>query len=191
MGMAGGGQGAFIGAVHRMSAALDGRIDLVCGAFSRDPHNCQATGAELGLAAERCYPSVEAMIEAELQRGDDAMECLSIVTPNHLHVPMALSAARAGLAVMSDKPAGVSLAEVETLAQALAETGSAYGLTHTYLGYPMVWQARHLAAQKSFGPVRKVLVEYTQGWLSSQLEEAGNRQAEWRVDPALAGPARP
>ena len=193
LGMAGGGEGAFIGAVHRMAAALDGRFELCCGAFSRDADNCQATGTLLGLDAKRCYSSFEAMIESELLRGaegdDDAMQCLSIVTPNHLHVPMALAAAHAGFAVMSDKPAGISLAEVEQLAEALAESGSAYGLTHTYLGYPMVWQARHIAAQESFGPVRKVMVEYSQGWLASQLEAGGNRQAEWRVDPARAGPA--
>jgi len=189
MGMVGGGEGAFIGAVHRMAAALDGQIELVCGAFSRDADNCRATGSALGLADDRCYPTFESMLAGEASKGTDAMRLVSIVTPNHTHVPMAMAAAQSGLAVMSDKPAGVSLAEVEQLAATLADTGAPYGLTHTYLGYPMVWQARHLAAQSSFGAIRKVIVNYTQGWLSAQAEAGGSKQAEWRTDPALAGPA--
>ncbi|MDJ0643151.1 MAG: Gfo/Idh/MocA family oxidoreductase [Erythrobacter sp.] len=188
MGMVGGGSGAFIGAVHRMAAALDGRIDLVCGAFSRDHANCQATGAELGLGAERCYPHLDAMLAGESVRPADAMQCLSIVTPNHMHVPMAVQALRAGIHVVSDKPAGISLGEVEALGEVLDNCDAAYCLTHTYLGYPMVWQARHLASRPEFGPIRKVRVEYTQGWLA-QRAESGNKQAAWRVDPELAGPA--
>jgi len=195
MGMIGGGDGAFIGAVHRMAAALDGQIDLVCGAFSRDEANCLKTGAALGLSRDRCYADLTAMLDGEralAQSGDtaaSAMQCLSIVTPNHVHVPMAKSAAKAGIAVMSDKPAGISLAEVECLASTLESTGTPYGLTHTYLGYPMVWQARHITAQPEFGAIRKVIVEYTQGWLASQEEESGSKQAEWRVDPKRSGPA--
>ncbi len=192
MGMVGGGNGAFIGAVHRMAAALDSEIDLVCGAFSRDFSNCLETGRSLGLADDRCYPDLEAMIncERDIASGQHAraMQCVSIVTPNHAHVPMARQAAEAGLHVMSDKPAGVSLAEVEALASTLEQTGTQYGLTHTYLGYPMVWQARHIASQPEFGAIRKVHVQYTQGWLAQQAE-SGNKQAAWRVDPALAGPA--
>ncbi len=188
MGMIGGGSGAFIGAVHRMAAALDGRIDLVAGAFSRNPDNCRATGAELGLDSARCYSNFETMLADERARFD-AIDCVSIVTPNHTHVPMALASAKAGFHVMSDKPAGISLAEVEGLAEVLAETNKHYGLTHTYLGYPMVWQARHLASQAEFGAIRKVLVNYTQGWLSSPAETEGSKQAAWRVDPVLAGPA--
>jgi len=189
MGMIGGGNGAFIGAVHRMAAALDGEIDLVCGAFSRDHANCLATGDELSLAPERCYPDLGAMLASERRRTSDGMRCLSIVTPNHTHVPMAVQAAEAGLDIMSDKPAGVTLAEVEQLAAILEGTGTHYGLTHTYLGYPMVWQARHLAKQSEFGAIRKVHVRYTQGWLAARAETSGSKQAEWRVDPALAGPA--
>ncbi|MDY7098088.1 MAG: Gfo/Idh/MocA family oxidoreductase [Pseudomonadota bacterium] len=194
MGMVGGGQGAFIGAVHRMAAALDGQIDLVCGAFSRDLANSLETGRAIGIDDNRCYPDLEAMIAGERDRGGETrnaahpMQCLSIVTPNNTHVPMAKRAANSGLHVMSDKPAGISLAEVEELAQTLAQSGTAYGLTHTYLGYPMVWQARHLASQPDFGPIRKIVVQYVQGWLASPAEDSGSKQAEWRVDPALAGP---
>jgi len=188
MGMVGGGNGAFIGAVHRMAAALDGRIDLVAGAFSRDVDNGRATGADIGLDPARCYPDLATMIAQEKAR-TDPIACLSIVTPNHTHVPMAKAASKAGLHVMSDKPAGVSVAEVEDLAQALSTSGTHYGLTHTYLGYPMIWQARHLAAQPEFGAIRKVQVHYTQGWLAAPAESEGNKQAAWRVDPALAGPA--
>ncbi len=189
MGMVGGGNGAFIGAVHRMAAALDSEIDLVCGAFSRDHANCLETGAGLGLAPERCYLDLGAMLAGERELGAGGMQCLSIVTPNSTHVPMAQQAAEASLHVMSDKPAGVSLAEVEQLAATLEATGTQYGLTHTYLGYPMVWQARHLASQPEFGAIRKVHVRYTQGWLAAHAETSGNKQAAWRVDPALAGPA--
>ncbi|MEM8724596.1 MAG: Gfo/Idh/MocA family oxidoreductase, partial [Pseudomonadota bacterium] len=193
MGMIGGGNGAFIGAVHRMAAALDGRIDLVCGAFSRDFSNCLETGRALGLADDRCYPDLEAMLNCERnfasQHQTGAMQCLSIVTPNNTHVPMARQAAEAGIHVMSDKPAGISLAEVEALGSTLERTGTQYGLTHTYLGYPMVWQARHVAGRAEFGAIRKVHVRYTQGWLAAHAETSGNKQAAWRVDPALAGPA--
>ncbi len=189
MGMVGGGEGAFIGAVHRMAAALDGQIELVCGAFSRDADNCRATGAALGLTEDRCYSTFESMLASEASKGADKMRLVSIVTPNHTHVPMAMAAAQSGFAVMSDKPAGISLVEVEQLAATLAETDAPYGLTHTYLGYPMVWQARHLAAQPEFRTVRKVIVNYTQGWLSAQAEAGGSKQAQWRTDPALAGPA--
>ncbi|MBV7260343.1 Gfo/Idh/MocA family oxidoreductase [Erythrobacter sp. WH158] len=188
MGMVGGGVGAFIGAVHRMAAALDGEIDLVCGAFSRDAEACLTTGRELGLPEDRCYADFETMLSGEAAR-TNAMQCVSIVTPNHVHVPMADAAARAGYHVISDKPAGISLAEVEALAETLAETKTGYALTHTYLGYPMVWHAREIAARPEFGAVRKVIVNYTQGWLALPAEKSGNKQAAWRVDPALAGPA--
>lgn len=195
MGMVGGGQGAFIGAVHRMAAALDSEIDLVCGAFSRDLANSSQTGRALGLTEDRCYSDFGAMLscEASLGLGGGAagarggMQLVSIVTPNNSHVDFASQAAKAGVHVMCDKPAGISLEEVEDLAVVLQTTGTHYGLTHTYLGYPMVWQARHIAASEAFGPIRKVHVRYVQGWLASAAED-GNKQAAWRVDPALAGP---
>lgn len=190
MGMVGGGNGAFIGAVHRMAAALDSEIDLVCGAFSRDFANCVETGRAIGLDGSRCYPDLDAMLKCEASLGpSDAMQCLSIVTPNNTHVEFAKRAANAGVHVISDKPAGISLAEVEELAETLTGSGTCYALTHTYLGYPMVWQARHIAQSAEFGPIRKVHVRYVQGWLASPAEQGDNKQAAWRVDPALAGPA--
>ncbi|MEM8726409.1 MAG: Gfo/Idh/MocA family oxidoreductase, partial [Pseudomonadota bacterium] len=150
---------------------------------------------KLGLSEDRCYPDLDTMLAREGEIASShttrsrAMQCLSIVTPNHAHVPMAEAAARGGFHIMSDKPAGVSLTEVEQLASTLAETDVQYGLTHTYLGYPMIWQARHIASEPRFGPIRKVVVQYTQGWLASQAEDRGSKQAEWRVNPTLAGPA--
>jgi len=187
LGMVGGGQGAFIGAVHRMAAALDGQYDLTCGTFSRDPANSLATGEELALEANSCYSDYSAMIAD--QKGETGLDILSIVTPNSTHVPIAREAAAAGINVMSDKPAGISLAEVEELAQDLEQSDARYGLTHTYLGYPMVWQARHIACQPEFGAIKRIVVQYKQGWLASQAEKGDNRQASWRTDPAISGPA--
>ena len=189
LGMIGGGEGAFIGAVHRAAARLDGDIELVGGAFSRNEAITRATGSALHLDLARCQSDAHALFEAERARSDDGMEAISIVTPNDSHVPLAIAAAQAGLHVISEKPAGISLQQVEVLAEMLSATGAAYGLAHTYLGYPMVWQARHLAGQASFGPVRKILVEYTQGWLTSRVEAEGSKQAEWRTDPAQSGPS--
>lgn len=189
MGMVGGGRGAFIGAAHRMAAALDGQIELVCGAFSSDPDNCRSSGAELGLPEARCYADYNTMFAAEAQLPqDERMEFVAIVTPNHLHVPVAIAAAKAGFHVMSDKPAGISLAEVQELATVLQDTGVLYGLTHTYLGYPMVRQAKNIVATGQIGKVRKVHAEYPQGWMAAAVEDSDNKQAAWRVDPARSGP---
>ena len=188
MGMVGGGEGAFIGAVHRSAAALDARIELVCGAFSRDPDNNQRTAADLGLASERTYNSWQALIEREAQRPtSERMEMLVIATPNHLHVPIALAAINAGFHVFSEKPAAVSLEEAQQLAQALEASNCLYGLAHTYLGYPMVWQAREMVREGALGTLRKIYVEYPQGWLSENQEAQDNKQAAWRCDPSLAG----
>ena len=192
MGMVGGGQGAFIGNAHRMAAALDGQTSLICGAFSRDHGNCKVTGAQLGLEAERCYSDYETMFAQEASRRaseGDAMQCVSIVTPNHLHVPIAKAAARNGFHIICDKPAAISLSEARELSAILRENNVYYALTHTYLGYPMVWQARHLADSGQLGAIKKVLVEYPQGWLAGALEDSGNKQAAWRTDPKLSGPA--
>ncbi|WCL55221.1 Gfo/Idh/MocA family protein [Gimibacter soli] len=188
MGMVGGGEGAFIGDIHRMAARLDGQIELVCGAFSRDAENCRRTAASLGLAPERAYESYEAMFVAEAALPADVrMQFVAIVTPNHLHLPVALAALKHGFHVMSDKPATLNLAEAVTLEAAIKASGCHYGLTHTYLGYPLVRQARDMIAAGEIGAVRRISVEYPQGWLSAPLEGSGNKQADWRTDPARAG----
>ena len=185
--MVGGGQGAFIGAVHRLAARLDGEVALVCGAFSSDAENSRVTGAGLGLSPDRSYPSYQAMMEGEAQRpADERMEFVSVVTPNHLHLPVALAALDAGFPVLSDKPATKDLDEALTLREAIAKRGLPYALTHTYAGYPMVAEARRLVSAGAIGRVRKVLVEYVQGWLSEDQGE-DNKQASWRTDPARSG----
>ena len=188
MGMVGGGEGAFIGAIHRMAAALDGHIELVCGAFSQSMENTLRTGASLGIAEHRLYASYTDLILGEVSRSaDERMDFLAIVTPNHLHIPVAEMAISHGFHVMSDKPAGVSLGEVNMFAKKLTKTKCLYGLTHTYLGYPMVWQARAIVRDGGLGQLRKIYVEYPQGWLARNLEADGAKQAVWRTDPARAG----
>ena len=186
MGMVGGGQGAFIGDVHRLAARLDGKIDLVCGAFSRDPENCKATGQQLGLNPDRCYGDYNEMMRAEaaLPEGE-RMDFVAIVTPNHVHFPVAKAALEAGFHVLSDKPATLNLDEVKELAKIVhANSTLAYGLTHTYLGYPLVSAARSIVAEGGIGKVRKVFVEYIQGWLAGEVD---NKQADWRTDPSRSG----
>lgn len=186
-GMIGGGEGAFIGAVHRHAAALDGQYELVCGAFSRDAQNNARTGDLLGVHSERLYASWEMMLEAEARLPEhERMQVVVIVTPNHLHVPISMAAINAGYHVFCEKPAGVGLEEVKSLADTIATSDRLYGLAHTYLGYPMVWQARQMVENGDLGNIRKVYVEYPQGWLSAN-EETHNKQAAWRTDPALSG----
>ena len=188
LGMVGGGQGAFIGAVHRAAARLDGAWQLVAGAFSRDPDNCRQTGAELGLDPARCYASWEDLLVGEARMApDQRAECVAVVTPNHLHFPIARAALEAGFHVMSDKPATRTLEEAEQLSEIVSRGQCLYGLTHTYLGYPMVAEARNLVASGKLGTVRKVYVEYLQGWLSGAAEAQGSKQAKWRTDPARSG----
>ena len=190
LGMVGGGEGAFIGEVHRQALRLDGHIELVCGAFSRDTDNNRRSGAALHLDPERCYDSWERLLEGEQSRpADQRMELLAIVTPNHLHAPIAEAALRAGFHVFSEKPAALSLTEMQALAVAQAKSNRLYGLAHTYQGYPMVWQARHMVLTGALGRLRKIFVEYPQGWLSEDLAGQGNKQATWRGDPAQAGPS--
>jgi predicted dehydrogenase len=190
MGMVGGGRGAFIGAVHRMAAALDGRIELVCGAFSSDPQRSRDSGADFHLPADRCYGTFEEMMKAEaaLPPGE-RMDFVSIVTPNHLHFPAARCALASGFHVISDKPATFNLAEAKELGALVAKTGLLYALTHNYTGYPLVKEARDLVRSGRLGKIRKVVVEYPQGWLSTRLEESGQKQAAWRTDPARSGAA--
>ena len=190
MGMVGGGQGAFIGAVHRMAAALDGQIELVCGAFSSDPERSKASGKDLFLPEERSYGSYQEMIETEksLPEGE-RMDFVSIVTPNHVHVPPAIMALENGFPVICDKPLSFSLEEAKKLRSVVEETGLLFGLTHNYTGYPMVKQAREMVQSGKLGKIRKVVVEYPQGWLSTLLEATGMKQAAWRTDPSKSGAA--
>lgn len=181
--MVGGGPGAFIGPVHRMAAELDGRLRLVAGAFSRDPARSAQAAEAWGV---RGYGDWSEMIAAEAARPDGA-EAVAVVTPNHLHLAVSRAALQAGLHVISDKPATRTLAEAHELAQVVAASGRLYGLTYTYTGYPMVREAREIVRRGDLGTVRKIVVEYPQGWLSRPIEREGAKQAEWRVDPALAG----
>jgi predicted dehydrogenase len=188
MGMVGGGRGAFIGGVHRMAAALDGQIELVCGAFSSDAAVSKASGADLFLSPERAYSSFAEMIAAEKQLPlGERMDFVSIVTPNHLHFAPAKMALENGFHVVCDKPVCFSLAEAEELEKLVAQTGLIFALTHNYTGYPMVKQARAMVQAGAFGALRKVIVEYPQGWLATRLETSNQRQAAWRTDPKKSG----
>jgi len=188
MGMVGGGEGAFIGAVHRMAAALDGEIELVCGAFSSDPERARRSGSALYLPPDRVYSDYTAMLAAEAALpAAQRMQFVAIVTPNHLHFPVAEAALRHGFHVLSDKPATLDLQEALRLRDLLQETGLLYALTHTYNGYPLVKEARSRVAAGELGSIRKVVVEYPQGWLAHPGEEAVNKQAAWRLDPSRAG----
>ncbi|EPM72509.1 oxidoreductase [Pseudomonas syringae pv. theae ICMP 3923] len=188
MGFVGGGEGAFIAQAHRQAAGLDGHFELVCGAFSRDADNNQRTAERLGIASQRCYPTWQELLEAETRLPEaQRMELLVIVTPNHLHAPVASRALAAGFHVFSEKPAALRLAELKALQAILAASGRLYGLAHTYLGYPMVWQAREMVRQGVIGALRKVIVEYPQGWLSEDAAGQGSKQADWRDQPEFSG----
>nr|WP_246024871.1 Gfo/Idh/MocA family oxidoreductase [Paraburkholderia dinghuensis] len=187
LGMVGGGQGSFIGAVHRIAARIDDRFEWVAGALSSDPARAHASAAEAGIA--RSYSDWREMARAEAAR-DDGIDAVSIVTPNHLHAPVATAFLEAGIHVICDKPLAMSLAEGEALARLARERGKLFALTHTYSGYPMVRHARELVANGTLGELRIVQVEYAQDWLAEPVEADGaNKQAGWRTDPAQAGPA--
>ena len=188
--MVGGGEGAFIGAVHRAAARLDGRCELVAGALSSDPKRARRSAAQIGLSPDRSHPSWTDLLTTEATRADgDRAEFVVIVTPNHLHAPVALAAMDAGLAVLCDKPLSFDVEEAESLAAKAEQTGSLFGVTYNYSGYPMVREARARVRSGSLGPVRKVMVEYVQGWLARRLERDGQKQADWRTDPKRAGAA--
>ncbi len=188
MGMVGGGEGAFIGAVHRMAAALDGQIELVCGAFSSDAARSARSGAALYLPEERVYSDYQTMIGAESALpADQRMQFVAIVTPNNTHFPVAHEALQQGFHVLSDKPATLSLDEALQLRELVNESGLLYGLTHTYTGYPLVKEARERVAAGELGAIRKLVVEYPQGWLADRQEDEDNKQAAWRLDPAQGG----
>ena len=190
MGMVGGGRGAFIGGVHRIAAAIDQQVELVCGAFSSTPEKAKASGEDFLLPEDRCYGTFEEMIakEAALPEGE-RMDFVAIVTPNHMHFPAAKAALEGGFHVLSDKPATLNLAEAKELKEIIAATGKLYCLTHNYPGYPMVKQAREMVLGGEFGKIRKIVVEYPQGWLATRLEADGAKQAEWRTDPKRSGAA--
>lgn len=187
-GMVGGGEGAFIGKAHCRAAMLDHHFTLCCGALSRDPDNNRRSGAALGLPASRVYDTWETMLarEAELP-ADQRAAAIVIATPNHLHVPIASAAIQKGFHVMCEKPAGVSLDETMALGRLLETSDRVYALTYTYNGYPMVHQARALVADGRIGAVRKIHVEYPQGWLADEPEARGVKQAVWRTQPSTAG----
>lgn len=186
--MIGGSLDAFIGAVHRKAANLDGEIELVCGAFSSSPEKSKATGESLYLNPHRVYGSYEEMIKKEKNLpGDQRMDFVSIVTPNNVHFGPAKMALENGFHVIIDKPLAFNITEAKALKKLVEKTGLVFALTHTYTGYPMVKEARNIVATGKIGKVRKVYVEYPQGWLSTFVEGTGNKQAVWRTDPARSG----
>lgn len=186
LGMVGGGQDAFIGAVHRIAARLDDNYVLVAGALSATPEKAVASGRALGLAEDRIYTSYSEMAEREAAR-DDGVEAIAIVTPNHLHVDIATAFLERGIHVVCDKPLATSLRDAEALAEIVSRTGLIFALTHTYAGYPMIREARQLVADGALGDIRVVRVDYAQDWLAEPIEESGQKQAAWRTDPTLAG----
>jgi predicted dehydrogenase len=188
MGMVGGSSDGFIGNVHRMAAALDGQIELVCGAFSSDPKRSKQTGETLHIDSARVYGSYEEMISKEkLLPAGNRMDFVSVVTPNHLHFHPSKVAMENGFHVICEKPLAFSSAEAVQLEQLVKKTGLVFGVTHNYTGYPMVKEARALVMAGKIGKIRKVIVEYPQGWLSDRIEADGQKQAGWRTDPKQAG----
>ena len=187
LGMVGGGQGAFIGAVHRLAARMDDHYEFVAGALSADAKKAKASGEELGLAADRIYPDFNAMAKAEAAR-KDGIEAVSIVTPNHVHVPACMAFIDAGIHVICDKPLALSLKEAKALEKLLARRKDViFALTHNYSGYPMIRQAKAMVAAGDLGDIRVVQGEYPQDWLTTALEKSGQKQAAWRTDPRRSG----
>ncbi len=188
MGMVGGGPGAFIGAVHRIAANMDGEIELVCGAFSSDPEKSALTGDGLNLPANRVYGSYKEMIRTEASLpANEKIDFVSIVTPNHVHFEPAQLALESGFHVVLDKPMTFDLAQAKKLSTVLDKSQLLFCLTHTYTGYPMVKEARQQVLSGKLGVIRKVYVEYPQGWLSQFIEDSDHKQAAWRTDPSKSG----
>lgn len=187
-GMVGGGPGAFIGEVHRMAAALDGKIELVAGSFSSDPQKSRKMGQKLNLADERVYDSFEEMAQKESELpADQRIDFVSVTTPNHLHFNVCKVFIEAGIHVVCDKPMTKSIEEAEELCRLVEMHGVIFALTHNYTGYPMVKEARKMVEDGKLGTLRKIVAEYPQGWLSEPVEKRGNKQAAWRTDPDKAG----
>lgn len=187
MGIVGAGPGSFIGPIHLMAARLDGDFELVCGVFSRDRTRSLAAGRSYGIDPERNYASYREMIRHEQARSRDGLQCVIVATPNDSHREIAAFALESGLHVLSDKPAARTLEEAESLQGVVRNAGLVYGLTYTYSGYPLVREARAICRSGRLGSIRKVLVEYLQGWLNEPIENRGNPQAAWRTDPDRAG----
>lgn len=188
MGMVGGGLTSFIGPVHRKAVGIDGEIELVCGAFSIVPGESKETGQALYLNPNRVYESYQEMFEKEKALpADQRIDFVSVVTPNHVHFGPTKMALENGFHVLVEKPIAFSLEEAKILQKLVAKTGLILGLTHTYTGYPLVKEARQMVAKGALGKIRKVYVEYPQGWLSTPLEKTGNMQASWRTDPKQSG----
>lgn len=190
MGMVGGGPGSFIGRVHFNAAMLDGQIELVCGAFSSDPDKSRETGEEYYLNTERIYGSYQDMFDKEkLLPVGERMDFVCIATPNHVHFEPSKMALENGFHVVSDKPLTYNSKEAEILVKLVEKTGLFFAVTHAYSGYPMVKEARHIIENKELGDIRKIIVEYPQGWLSLPLEQGDSKQASWRTDPKRSGKA--
>ncbi len=190
MGMVGGGTDAFIGAIHRLAALMDNQIELVCGCFSVNPQISKESGKQYFLPENRVYETYQEMFEKEAQLPEgERMDFVSIVTPNFVHFAPAMMALDNGFNVVLDKPITFTLDEALKLKEKIDETGLTFALTHTYSGYPAVKQAKQMVAEGRFGKIRKVFVEYPQGWLSSKQEDMGNAQASWRTDPKRSGKA--
>jgi predicted dehydrogenase len=188
LGMVGGGQGAFIGGVHRIAARLDGRYELVAGALASTPEKSKASGEELGLDPARCYGDFAEMAKREARR-KDGIDAVAIVTPNHVHFAAAKAFLDRGIHVICDKPMTTTLKDARRLAELVERSVCAFVLTHNYTGYPMVRQARQMVAEGKLGTIRVVQAEYAQDWLTTKLEDTGQKQAGWRTDPARSGPA--
>jgi predicted dehydrogenase len=186
LGMVGGGEGAFIGAVHRIAARLDDEYELVAGALSSSPEKARRSGLALGLDPARTYDSYEAMAQTEAAR-DDGIEAVAIVTPNHVHAPAATAFLKAGIHVICDKPVTTTSADAKKLAALARKQGLVFAVTHNYSAYPMVRVARQMVQQGRLGEIRVVQAEYPQDWLVEPIEQSGQKQAAWRTDPAQAG----
>jgi len=186
LGMVGGGQGAFIGAVHRLAARMDDQYEFVAGALSSSAERSRASGAELGLAPDRIYTDYHEMAKAEAKR-KDGIEAVAIVTPNNIHVPAAKAFVEAGIHVICDKPLALSLKEAKSLEALLRKKNVVFALTHNYSGYPMIRQAREMVAKGELGQIRLVQAEYPQDWLTEDIEKSGQKQAAWRTDPKQSG----
>lgn len=188
MGMVGGGRDSLIGSVHCMAATLDGGVELVAGALSSTPEKSRLSANDLYLDESRTYGTWEEMLERERALPpDERIDFVSIVTPNHLHYPLARAFVEAGFNVVLDKPMVHTSEQAGSLIDAVEKAGTVFAVTYNYTGYPMVKQARHMVQEGELGEIRKVMVQYAQGWLSTKLEDTGHKQADWRVDPARAG----